>query len=159
VVAIRWDPVATATSYQLDISNDPDFLNLTSSTIETTWFTTVTTIQFDIPYYIRVRAINSAGISPYSPRLLYTIPAAPTELRVYPNPTTGNFNIDLDLLNSEASTEIRVLNASGEPVKLIQRGPDRSSTESIDLSGEPIGIYTIQFFYGGQLVRKHLVKL
>jgi hypothetical protein len=118
-------------------------------------------------YYLRFRATNSMGTSANSATLvIVTQPSAlratgqaeDDAIRVYPNPTTGNFNIDLNPTNSGELAEIRVLDASGQPVKLIKRDRDDAVTESIDLNNQPLGIYNLQLIYRDRVINKKIVK-
>jgi predicted phage tail protein len=89
---LYWSAVSNAETYEVEVSKNPDFSSLVvnNNSLTTNEFT-VSGLQQDTSYYWRVRAINSAGTSPYS--IVWTfrtikpvlIPAVPSLL----SPTNG----------------------------------------------------------------------
>jgi len=76
---------------------------------------------------------------------------------VYPNPNAGNFNIQLDLNNSERVT-IQVINSLGEIVTTVNNGNAISQgTYAIDMSTQPAGVYFVQVRTGGANITKRVV--
>jgi len=120
-------------------------------------------------YYYRVIVGNGiSGVTNYSrtwsvdllPNTLTTSwPIADDVISVYPNPGNGQFKVNVQFPESASGeqVEIRVLHASGETVSRIAREAG-SFTESLDLSAQPLGIYTVQLAYQGRVIHKKIVK-
>jgi hypothetical protein len=74
---------------------------------------------------------------------------------VYPNPSNGIVNIDLQGAMTQNAT-IEVYNAMGQQV-LAQNYTDASSKFEINLSGNASGVYTIKLIADGQVITKRVV--
>ena len=65
---------------------------------------------------------------------------APVNVSVFPNPSAGIFNYELQITNGGLKCRIEVYNVLGEKV-LSSEPVIRNSSFVIDLSGKPAGIY------------------
>ena len=130
---IEWESNDGATEFELDVSTDnfATFLNGFES-----FPTTETGVTFEnmppADYQVRVRAVNSAGVSPNSEVQETTITTDVDDLlekalNVYPNPAVDQLTIDLPaILNGEAQLDI--YNLSGSSVmkaKMKATGKDQ----------------------------------
>jgi subtilase family serine protease/CubicO group peptidase (beta-lactamase class C family) len=75
---------------------------------------------------------------------------------IYPNPTSGQFRIDLSL-HSAQDVEVFILNSMGQVVRRVQFDRVSGIQESIDLSDQPSGLYLIrtqvgEVFYNNRLL-------
>ena len=76
------------------------------------------------------------------------------EINIYPNPTNGQFTIDLNTLNANSS--IIVYNTNGQ--KLMTQNVT-SEKVIVDLEDQLTGIYLIQIHDGISYILKRVVKL
>ena len=74
---------------------------------------------------------------------------AQTNISVYPNPSTGQFQFSIDNSKSAKSSKIEIFNAQGEK---IYQSFFTNTSFGIDLSDQSKGIYFINF-YDGQTIR------
>ena len=79
---------------------------------------------------------------------------------VYPNPTQGVLNINFELANSAASTQIKLVDIKGRTVKQIAedfvgRGFNRAQ---VDITNLPTGIYFLTIQSGDSVITKRVVK-
>jgi len=77
-------------------------------------------------------------------------------MNVYPNPTSGNVNITVDLPENE-DISVSVYNAMGKQVYLVTNGKVSNGSYSVDLSNEVDGIYFVRMSVNGAIVTKKLV--
>ena len=63
------------------------------------------------------------------------------DITIYPNPTYGKFQIDISNVDLPRSAMIKVYSPGGAPV---MRLTGISTSNSIDISRQPPGIYTIR---------------
>ncbi|NQU85595.1 MAG: T9SS type A sorting domain-containing protein, partial [Mariniphaga sp.] len=111
------------------------------------------TVEWDLSYlgyaYISVKAINECGNSDYSDAFEVTVDntVVITEnindlnIRVYPNPSTGNFTINLNS-DKTARLNIKIINPIGSIIyKESNIQVKGSYTNTLDLSNLPVGIY------------------
>jgi hypothetical protein len=70
-------------------------------------------------------------------------------LKLYPNPTSGDCNIDCSAGNSTL-TRLKVRNSLGQQVYYKER--INTSKPSVDLSGQPKGVYFIEYYSEGELL-------
>lgn len=76
--------------------------------------------------------------------------APKSDIKIYPNPSTGIFTID-----SELPTSYQVFNLNGQ---LILSGASGISGSQLDLSAAAKGLYFIKIFVGDQTITQKLVK-
>jgi len=80
----------------------------------------------------------------------------PASLRLYPNPTSGSFTIDVELLQV-ANLKIRVLDMRGRTVYRANKGAQRGSlSEQVDLQGLSKGLYLVQVQANDQVITRKL---
>jgi hypothetical protein len=75
----------------------------------------------------------------------------PAVYNIYPNPTTGLVNIDLNL-NSEEDVRVRVMNALGEVLEVIERDNVVQDQVEVNLTGYATGVYFIETTAGAEKV-------
>jgi hypothetical protein len=75
---------------------------------------------------------------------------------LYPNPTTGTFNIAYASLRGEVS-KIEILNAIGQRVHILEGQEVPKEDAMIDLSSEPAGIFLVRVTSNGNTVTKRVV--
>ncbi|MCB0706424.1 MAG: T9SS type A sorting domain-containing protein, partial [Saprospiraceae bacterium] len=146
----NWQEVQGAETYQIQISEDNAFAtivvdesDLMNNTMDYTFS------EFDMPYYWRVRAINSTGESPWSEVWSFTteMPLGLVDLgltynlKTYPNPANNSLFIEFNSPISKKAN-LRFFDSSG---KLIFRNevdikPGQNLLEA-DLSHLPNGNY------------------
>lgn len=69
--------------------------------------------------------------------------ADPTAYNIYPNPSKGLVNVELNL-NAEQSVRVRVMNAVGELIRVIEKDNVVQDRIEVDLSNEAVGMYFIE---------------
>lgn len=75
-------------------------------------------------------------------------------LSVFPNPSTGSFNVELSL-NKAENVSVIVMNAIGQQVSVTELGRTLNVNRQINLSGMEKGIYLLQVKVGDrQVVRR-----
>ncbi len=76
--------------------------------------------------------------------------------RVYPNPTTGIFTLELNSVNESGSVKIEIFNMLGE--RILNTEQQSNSHYQFDLSGNKAGIYFIRVMYGENNKIEKLIK-
>lgn len=80
------------------------------------------------------------------------------ELRVIPNPSQGQFNLELPEV-SETSADLYILNLSGQIVHRAKVQLSPGALLPLDLSQHPQGVYQVNLQVGNQLYREKLVLI
>jgi hypothetical protein len=76
-VVLAWQPVSSAKSYQLEVDNDPDFVDAGTATVSTTSYL-IQNPQPTSTFYWRVRAVHAGGaVTRWSATWSYHIPGMP----------------------------------------------------------------------------------
>ncbi len=78
-----------------------------------------------------------------------------TALQISPNPTSGNFSIQLEL-NTIEEIRINVMDISGKPI-FSNAETSIGNNFEFDLSDKPVGIYIIKIMVGDQFLSRKLV--
>ena len=79
------------------------------------------------------------------------------ELSVYPNPTSGQFNVAFTPLDAEDRITIKVFNLIGKEVHRLEiTGISGTHKERIDLHGAPKGIYMLEVSNGDKKQTRRL---
>ncbi|MEL6674551.1 MAG: T9SS type A sorting domain-containing protein [Bacteroidota bacterium] len=81
---------------------------------------------------------------------------APLEFHMYPNPAKEYVILDLP---TEAAATIRLLNAAGQVVRLLERQPFSGLKAKLSLEGLPAGGYWLQVAQSGRLASYSLIKI
>lgn len=89
-----------------------------------------------------------------SPSTEVSLPAVEELLQIYPNPSSGVFQILSPQLNS-SNTEIIIRNLNGKP---LQRIINNAETQKLDLSDLASGIYLIEVVSDKEIFRKKIIK-
>lgn len=76
-------------------------------------------------------------------------------LRIYPNPATGLFTVDLQGVRTSASDMLEVLDISGRRIVSEKLGGE--VTKRVDLSGQPAGTYFVNIHQADRVLREKLV--
>ncbi len=76
------------------------------------------------------------------------------ELVVYPNPSNGVFNINLNTKQLQSGT-VSVFDYHGKMVKTIEL---KNENQIIDIRNFPSGIYFVKVLYGNQIIHRKIVK-
>ena len=121
--------------------------------------------------YVKVRAVNNCGISSFKSSLvrLPSCPAGPVasttktmglvvnetmDVKVFPNPTTSNFNIQVITANQQ-QVAVNVLDVQGRLIKSIKVAP----YQTINLGAElKAGSYLLEVKQGNSLKTTRVVK-
>jgi hypothetical protein len=77
------------------------------------------------------------------------------KVRVYPNPTTGIFEIEVEQLTEKQKTQLYIYTNAGRLVKTVNRLQNR---QSIDLSNQPTGIYLLRITVDDKVVTNKIIK-
>ena len=110
------------------------------------------------PYIWKIRAAcgsnGTTWATPFSDVEFYNLGALRVSesfiLDIYPNPSEGIFNLDL---NGTSFVEIRILNSIGQEIKEFTT----SKNTLIDLSNNAKGIYSILIKSGDDILTKKIV--
>jgi PKD repeat protein len=77
-------------------------------------------------------------------------------VNVYPNPSTGRFNVTVTLDGPE-QVSIKVLNSLGKVIETVSEGTLITGTFPVDLSSHAAGVYLLQITAGNQTAIKRVV--
>jgi hypothetical protein len=77
-------------------------------------------------------------------------------LNVYPNPTTGQLNVDVQLATQDAMV-ITIYNTLGQAVSQVQEAEVLGGNYKLDFSKLAKGIYHVQVVGGGEIMTKKVV--
>lgn len=144
-VDFKWDAVADADLYTLQIATDPEFTNIIVNNNKV--FNNTKTI-FNLPpltkLYWRVRAENDGGFSPWSDTWNFTTEdpksindLANNDIQIYPNPANDYLMINLANIEGEYTIEIKSIDAKFVATYNNLKG----NTQKINVSILPTGSY------------------
>ncbi|WP_051907741.1 alkaline phosphatase PhoX [Flavimarina sp. Hel_I_48] len=78
-----------------------------------------------------------------------------TKLNIYPNPSTGNYTLELE--NRNAEVEIQVFTADGR--RVVTQKTNNIKRYTLNLFSQPAGIYLVEIKRGNELIgRRKLIK-
>ncbi|MBL0328084.1 MAG: T9SS type A sorting domain-containing protein [Bacteroidetes bacterium] len=83
------------------------------------------------------------GLDPSLSTALVSVEATKEIATVYPNPSNGNFNVELKLISSQ-DVSIKVMNVLGKVVSSKELSNISSGIYNIDLKGEAAGVYFVE---------------
>ncbi|HHZ65093.1 MAG TPA: T9SS type A sorting domain-containing protein [Flavobacteriales bacterium] len=80
-----------------------------------------------------------------------------SQLKIYPNPNSGEFTVSMTLENTP-NFELKVFNNLGEqvftePVERIKG----SYEKRINLNGRAAGVYNVQFIFAGETINRTII--
>lgn len=115
-------------------------------------------------YYVTLTVTNECGSDTFGDSITLSSVGlndmfATGDVSVFPNPSTGEFTISMDVLTS-TDVEIRIENVLGAIVYESTPGViEGVHTEEVNLGGSPAGMYFIRILAGeGQLVKKIILE-
>ena len=86
------------------------------------------------------------------------LPQGTQQLRLIPNPTQGQFNLELPK-TIEGLAELSITNLNGQRIYNAQVQTSPGSTFPLDLSQQPEGVYLVHVRVGNQLYQEKLVLI
>jgi hypothetical protein len=112
-------------------------------------------------YYYRLRMVDNDGrnsVSDIRSAVLQGAVVASTGVNIYPNPTTGDVNLDF-ILDTDTHTMVDVFDVTGKNVlhKEVEAKRDRNII-SLEMLNMASGVYAVRINMGGKIINK-LVKV
>lgn len=141
-----WTAVPNATGYRLEIATDDAFTNIVSSTNLTGTNTSVNLSDAG-QFFWRVVALNAcgeaiSGFYVFSTMLTETVELAGTRLRIWPNPSPGQVQLELsDELTGQL--DVHIYTASGQYIRQ-QTLPATTGIQRLDMADLPAGTYLLR---------------
>lgn len=77
-------------------------------------------------------------------------------INLFPNPTSGLVNVDVNMMNRDNLT-ISVKNAIGQTVSTVSENNTFGGLYTLDLTGEPNGVYFIEVQTGMEVITRRIV--
>ena len=77
-------------------------------------------------------------------------------LHLFPNPTSGNVFVELDLLQ-QADVQIRITNVTGQVLMTKTLGETQTDKVELETASLPTGVYMVQFTIGSENLTKKLI--
>ncbi|RTY95059.1 N-acetylmuramoyl-L-alanine amidase [Flavobacterium sp. GT3R68] len=157
-INLSWSVSANATSYDIYRNG-----NLYASDITGTTFLNTYLITAGTSYTYFVKAKNSIGTLNNSNGSIAVTAVScgkiaaqdeNAEITLYPNPTSGIFNLNISNVSDETIT-YRLFDSTG---KVVYESKVESASTSIDINQLPGGIYFISILIGNKEVVKRVVK-
>jgi hypothetical protein len=170
-VVLKWSPSERAQSYNVQLSTEPSFSNLSiseSAITETEY--RVSDLENNTTYYWRVQAANASGTSDWStPRnfstgsLTSVDEQLPNELRLdqnYPNPFNPVTQISYSLPQA-GQVRLAVYNMSGQPIQELVKGTQSAGSYqvSFDAASLPSGMYLYRLETSGAVLTRKMMLI
>ena len=77
---------------------------------------------------------------------------------IYPNPSTGIFNLSLTLVSDKQNIQVRLFNALGELLSVNQyEAQSGSFKKQVNVSGYPAGVYFVQIVGNKNVVTRRII--
>lgn len=154
---VTWTAGGSESSWQVDYKLLSS-VNWTTATAHTTSFT-MTGLQSDSQYQIRVKAICTSGESLFTELVFYTTVGITEHdlsqyVTLYPNPTQSIIDIKLDR-NYPGETECHIYDMYGKLMRVL---PIEEDITSIDVTNFASGVYIIRLTTEQGQVSKRFVK-
>lgn len=124
------------------------------NTIEKQFYDFVDATAITGTNYYRLKQVDFSGAFEYSPITSVLLTAPATNVRLYPNPTSSMFYMQLPM--NWANAHLKIIHITGKVVKQIFI---TSSLSAISLEGMASGQYVIQLTHGSQVIRRAFVKV
>jgi hypothetical protein len=159
-LALTWTASADASGYVVERSTGGVNYSVINSNVTSTTYNDES-INFDINYSYRVKAVNALGESGYSNIASLQITAIENnsiarQIQVYPNPSADKIYLDFSNPSFEV-TGIELLNTSGSSSK-VWNGTNNSGIYEISLSDRPAGMYFIKVETNKGIAVKKVIK-
>jgi hypothetical protein len=84
------------------------------------------------------------------------IPSTQSFFRVYPNPTTGAFTLEVNGESESGTTKVEIFSMHGDQV--FNSELSGNGKHELTLSGKPIGIYVIRVISGSKTETARIIK-
>lgn len=161
-IALNWATASELNNAGFEVQRSVDglswdvlgFVNGNGTTIETQTYTFVDENPLAKNYY-RLKQMDFGDTYEYSNTITVNanVPAQVANALVYPNPTSGTFNIEVE--NIETSAQVTIFNNFGQLVKTVQL---TNQTTAISLDEFANGTYYIQVLNGENAVYQTIIK-
>jgi len=158
--SFTWDAIRGAKYYILEYGTDPTFAVTTKENVTATSFTPATDLLSKTNYYWRVRCVTSSDTtSVYDEFHFKTYYGVGVEENmvgswsVYPNPTTGSFNLNIE---ANSSARMEILNLLGDVV--YSQGSLTNGSNAISIDNLNDGIYMMRLFLDEKVYTSRIVK-
>lgn len=165
---LKWTDNATnETGFRVERStgNDSTFVEVSTNLGSNTTIFVSPNLVSGTTYYYRVRAANSIGFSNYSNvlELVFTTGinqnTAFTSLNIFPNPSEGVFNVELED-EYVGETTVMVIDEIGRVVYSEKFNKDKEQLNcKIDLSNHSNGVYFLKIQSDKKTTTKRIVKI
>jgi len=143
---LKWNAVGGAVEYEIEVSDDPFYLNLIKNGKSGTNNYYITNgLVAETKYYWHVRANNGGHYSDWSTDFMFSTELdavgidknllTENTIQVFPNPSTGQFAFS----HLNAGDKVRIFDVTG---KLIYETISKENTLTLSLEGKEKGIYT-----------------
>ncbi len=155
---LDWEPADGADGYHLSVYTIDEILVLKKKVLGglTDWTVTGLTPGTDYAYHVRSICVDEGLKSTLTDHYYFSTPlrveAAAENIAVYPNPTSGLFNIALNGY-ADQTFELTVVNAIGQIVYTTSLNVNAESfVQSIDLTEVVAGVYQIALVNNGTTI-------
>ena len=167
---VSWTPVQGATKYQIQVAMDSLFGSIVlndSSYTDTT--RTLTGLQFQTRYFLRLRAMGLGAQSPFTPVVAFTTPSDPNAPvattfaldQNYPNPFNPQTTIRYSI-PSPVMVRLILFNVVGQAVRYLVNGVQQAGLHMIVLDARNLAsgtyFYQLEAGYFTQVRRLLLLK-
>lgn len=161
-----WEEIIGASGFQIFIDTDENFSNPFTDVSDAAFYQCVTPLIEKTTYYWKVRGISGLDSSNWSPTWSFETegPEAINDLftdknvEVYPNPSTGNFTLDINSLE-DASYNISISDISGSIIYNSEinckHGLNKVNLNLTDLLSK--GVYFISINHEDMVANKRLI--
>jgi M6 family metalloprotease-like protein len=166
---ILWNPIASATSYNVQLSKTSDF---SADTIDgtgiTATFYNIGRLELNTDYHWHVNAVTAAGTTDWSDAWKFTtnlfsnvsgqLSGNVLSFMNYPNPVSEGGTIELSL-GSNSIVRIELYNLLGERVNTLFSGFANEGTTQIKWTAVnlPSGVYYIELISGSEIQRLNII--
>lgn len=99
--------------------------------------------------------LTPADVGPFANEAVLAIdqPKAADGLKLYPNPTTGRFALEIP--EDGSAVQVEIINAQGQLVYAMEQG---AGTLQLDIADKPAGLYFVKVTTGGKAKAYKIIK-
>lgn len=165
-VDLEWSTASELNSDYFYVQSSTDGMEFTTFLVKQAMGNSTTTMYYSgvdryptpgIMYY-RLLMVDKDGASAYSQTIAVEVPADGAAATLFPNPTNGQLNVDLDYYG-KSRAKIFIFNAVGSILRekdiYLIRGTNK---ESIDVSSLPEGTYILEVVVGETRIHEPFIK-